>query len=227
MRIKVPRRFLPLVIVGVLLLAMVPAVSAYEGHLVNITAHVKGRFDFIKCMRLANDGEIADAINPGIEPVIVFPGDPNPPTVTDPARVPVETCVVWMVTIAINNNHDYPMQDVVVTDHFGAELAVAVWDVEPLSSWDVVVDPKTHTRPDGTTFETQYRVTWYVGTLLPGEGATLDLLVWTKLNPAGKQEYTSPGDYTLNSGPTMKWRDPEGHQSSSTAPSLEVEAYVP
>ncbi len=41
MRIKLPRKFLLVVIVGVLLLALVPAVSAYEGHLINIKARVE------------------------------------------------------------------------------------------------------------------------------------------------------------------------------------------
>ena len=148
--------------------------------------------------------------------------------VTGPADVvPVETCVVWMVTIAVSNPHDYAMQNVVVKDHFGAELAVAVWNVDP-GSTVVDVSWKIHTRPDGTEFITQYRVTWDVGVLAPsgdpGDSATLDLLVWTKLNPAGHQEYTTPGFYTLNSGATMKWLDPDGHQFSSSTPSLELEA---
>ena len=232
MRIKLPRKFLPVVIVGVLLMAMVPAVSAYEAHIVNVKARVKERFNIIKTMRLAEDWEIADAGD-------IFPpgSSPNPPEVYNPIYgepveeyVPVETCVVWMVTIAVSNPHDYEMQNVVVKDHFGAELAVALWHVDPGAPTAVDVYWKTHTRPDGTEFVTQYRVTWDVGVLAPsgdsGDSATLDLLVWTKLNPALHQEYTSPGDdYTLNSGATMKWLDPDGHQFSATAPSLEVEAY--
>jgi len=38
-----------------------------------------------------------------------------------------------------------------------------------------------------------------------GAGATALMLACTKRNPAGKQEYTSPGCYTLNSGLTVKW----------------------
>ncbi len=41
MRIRVPKRFLPVVIVGVLLLAMVPAVAAYEAHVVNVKVRVE------------------------------------------------------------------------------------------------------------------------------------------------------------------------------------------
>jgi hypothetical protein len=50
------------------------------------------------------------------------------------------------------------------------------------------------------------------------------MYVWTKKNPAGKQEYTSPGEYTLNSGPTAKWLDPEGHQGSYAGLSLPIYA---
>jgi hypothetical protein len=51
--------------------------------------------------------------------------------------------------------------------------------------------------------------------------------VWTKLNPAGRQEYTSSGHYEFNSGPTMKWLDawPNGQQSSMEAPSLYLDVY--
>ena len=227
MRIRVPKKFLPVIIVGVLLLAMVPAVAAYEAHVVNVTARVKARFNIIKTMRLATDEEIGTSgiTFPSTHPNETDDGVP----VTGPANVvPMETCVVWMVTITVSNPHDYEMQNVVVTDHFGAELAVDVWDVDPGETTNVVVDPKTHTRPDGSTFETQYRVTWYVGVLAPsgepGDSATLEMLVWTKLNPAGKQEYTSPGFYTLNSGATMKWLDPDLHQFSSSTLSLELEA---
>jgi hypothetical protein len=111
------------------------------------------------------------------------------------------------------------MQHVVVTDHFGAEL-----DGQPLS--DLPVDVQVITHSGGhfhqDNFETQVRITWCVtgdlvdgecvdgGALLPGESAFMDMLVWTKLNPAGKQEYTCPGTYEMNSGATAKWLDENG-----------------
>ena len=54
-----------------LLMAMVPAVSAYEAHIINVKARVKERLNIIKTMRLATDDEI------GISS-ITFPSDyPN------------------------------------------------------------------------------------------------------------------------------------------------------
>lgn len=50
---------------------------------------------------------------------------------------------------------------------------------------------------------------------VPGESATAEMLVCTRLNPAGHQEYTSPGCYNFNSGIVIKWlfrNDPEGDQ---------------
>jgi hypothetical protein len=61
--------------------------------------------------------------------------------------------------------------------------------------------------------------------LCPGDGVeTLTLLVWTKLNPAGHQEYTTPGRYEFNSGPTAKWWD-GWQQQSSEGPSLYIDVY--
>ncbi len=41
MRIKLSGKFLPIAIAGVLLVGLVPAVAAYEAHLIDIKAHVK------------------------------------------------------------------------------------------------------------------------------------------------------------------------------------------
>ncbi len=213
-----------------LFLGAVPLVSAYEAHLINVTAHVEERFNIVKTMRLATPDEIRDFGTPC--------PDPNPQTGTDPANVPIETCVVWLVTITASNPHSYSITEVVVTDNFSAEMAG-----EPLGSIPVDLFIKTHSRGKSgkESFETQYRITWYVtwqsgepadpetidnsGWLEPGGSATLEILVWTKLNPSGRQEYTSPGTYTLNSGPTMKWRDPDGYQGSNEGPPLNITAY--
>jgi len=50
---------------------------------------------------------------------------------------------------------------------------------------------------------------WYIGDLEPGETARIIILVSTDLNPAGYQEYTTPGIYEMNSGATLKFIDPE------------------
>ena len=219
----------------------VPLVSAYEAHTINVQAHVKERFNVVKTMRLATQTEIDEWLlaHEGFS----FPSDPNPSGVDDPAYVPIETCVVWVVTICIYNPHSDNMTEVTIKDNFSAEMATG----EPLSSLPVDLDIKWHDRGKGKKepFATQYRIVWYVtwlfgedpededwdnsGILEPGDSACLELMVWTKKNPSGKQEYTSPGLYTLNSGPTAKWYDapPDegGHQFSFDGDPLFIEAF--
>ncbi len=133
------------------------------------------------------------------------------------------------------------VQNVVVTDNFGAEM-----DGQPLNDVPVDVQVITHSRGGfhKDNFETQVRITWCVtgdlvggecvdgGPLLPGESAFLDMLVWTKLNPAGHQEYTCPGTYQMNSGATAKWKDQNGVQCAPLAecpstPPVDVTASKP
>ncbi len=228
------RRLLTVILVLALLAAVAPAVSAYESYLVNVKAHVEQRFNVFKTARLATENEIQDAIASGVN----FPHPPNPDTVTEPDNVPVFTCVAWIVTIVVSNPHSYPITEVTVKDNFSAELGA-----EPLSSLPVDLTILSHSRGKSKkeSFLTQYRILWYVtyvsgdpevpetvdnsGWMEPGDTEILEILVWTKLNPSGKQEYTSPGTYTLNSGPTAKWFDPDGHQFGSEGDPLHITAY--
>lgn len=227
--------------VVVVLAGALPAVSAYESHMINVTARVEERFNVFKVMRLAEDWEIQEAIDAGVN---LPPGPCNPEGVTEPGYVPIETCVVWVVTIMVMNPHDYPINNVTVKDNFSAEVGASGDETLPYD-----LDFKEHSRGKSNKepFITQYRITWYVtyvsgnvedpedpldpldnsGEMLPGDSEYLVLLVWTKLNPSGRQEYTTPGTYTLNSGPTAKWLDPDGHQFSSEGDSLYVVAYDP
>lgn len=50
------------------------------------------------------------------------------------------------------------------------------------------------------------KLTWNVS-LEAGESAYLDMLIYTKKNPAGNQEFTSCGEYPLNDGATIKGLD--------------------
>ena len=56
---------------------------------------------------------------------------------------------------------------------------------------------------------------WNVGSLAPGATATLVVVASTDQNPAGHQEFTSCGVHELNSGATLKFRDPAGKQHSA------------
>ena len=228
-------KFMPLFIIGLVLATTVPLVSAYESYTINVRVHVKERFNVLKTARLAEDWEI-------VESGIIFPSPPHgADNLTDPFNVPIETCVVWIVTINITNTDNYCYTNLVLKDNFSAEMAG-----EPLLDEDPPVDVIVRTQTRGNSkkesFQSQTRILWYVtcedwdavaeecndnsGELCPGESAYLEMLVWTKLNPSGKQSYTSSGNYTLNSGPTAKWLSVEdGHQRSSSGQSVHVYAY--
>jgi len=99
-----------------------------------------------------------------------------------------------------------PIENVVVTDRFGAEIEID--------------EPFPRTISHGTVYYTtkgkseKVFLTWNIGTLNPGETAILRFVISTDKNPAGKQEYTSPGCYELNSGAVLKFTF-EGKQHSA------------
>ena len=253
MAILKKRQFGKTLITGIVVVAVlavfVPLVSAYEAHTVNVKVSIEERFNVVKYIRLADAQDIFDAREAGIT-FPCDPDDPNPDPVDldDPYNVPTNTCVLWVVTIGFMNPHSYNMTEVVVKDNFGAELAG-----EPLDEVPVDLDFKYHTRGKPNKkkdpFTTQYRIIWYVtyvsgnwtnpedpenpldnsDVLEPEASEYIEVLVWTKLNPAGKQEYTSWGPYTLNSGPTGKWFDapPDegGHQFSFDGEPVHIYAY--
>lgn len=105
--------------------------------------------------------------------------------------------VVWILSIVLTNNLTSTMTDVVVKDNLAAELAINTTfgfhkTKGSVSYYTTGASEKVH-------------LTWQVGDLAPGEMVVLWFKVFTDLNPAGRQEYTSPGEYELNSGPTMKF----------------------
>ena len=55
---------------------------------------------------------------------------------------------------------------------------------------------------------------WVIGTLGPGESATLELESNTDLNPAGHQEYSECSLHEFNSGAVLKFLNPAGKQRS-------------
>lgn len=121
-----------------------------------------------------------------------------------------KTEIQWAVVIDVTNPFEYTMEDIVITDRFGAEIEIdelfpysithgtAQWDYGP---------GEGKKKPNWKS--KKLFLTWEIGDLAPEETARLILLVSTDLNPAGHQEYTSPGIYELNSGATLKFIDPE------------------
>lgn len=59
---------------------------------------------------------------------------------------------------------------------------------------------------------TKVHFMWEIGAMAAGEERVLFLVISTDMNPAGKQEYTSPGEYELNSGAVVKGINDAGKQ---------------
>ena len=142
---------------GLLTIGLVPLVRAYEAHTVNVKVHVEHRYNLYKTAVLASPGEIEANAE------LIDASGVNSTACNDsaigPFIVPVETCVAWLVTIIASNPHSYPITEVVVTDHFSAEVAG-----QPIDSLPVAVTVISHSRGrfKTQTFDTQYRITWYV-----------------------------------------------------------------
>ncbi len=148
------------------------------------------------------------------------PADGFKKVMIGPTVVPTFTEVEWTFYFTVTNDFGYIMKDLEVKDNFGAELDVTdYYDVQFVYGSPGWTYEQT-TNPSGT----QDRISWTIDELAPGDTGTLILKVKTKLNPAGKQEYTSPGVYEMNSGATLKWFDGAGVMHSKTTDPLEITA---
>jgi len=124
--------------------------------------------------------------------------------------------VVWVIEIYVYNDVGSMMTDIVVTDNLAAELEI--------DSLDQVTQGTVSWYTTGKS--EKVHLTWDVGTLTPETAAYILFKVSTDLNPSGKQEYTSPGEYELNSGPTVKYRV-NGVQYSFEIPPIMITVLPP
>lgn len=128
----------------------------------------------------------------------------------------------WTFYFVVKNTSEEIMRDVELTDRFGAELESSdLYDVSY-----VYGSPEWTFEQFTNNAGTQDRFRWWIDELAPLERGLLVLTVTTKVNPAGKQEYTHPGTYTMNSGAVLKWTDSTGGHSEATEP-IEVTAVGP
>jgi len=118
--------------------------------------------------------------------------DTGEPVACSPNEVPIATVVYFTMRITL---HAYtPVTAATVKDGIGADL---VLDQYVQSSGDVAY-AKAGKGKMGAT-----KVTWTIGDPEVSVDYTLDLYVYTGLNPKHKQEYTSTGIQYLNSGPEV------------------------
>jgi len=128
--------------------------------------------------------------------------------VCGPTTVPTFTNVQWLIQIAVQIGAD--ADDVVVTDRLGAELEIDLPFPESISQGTASYYTK-----GGSD---KVFLTWDIGHLDAYQWVALRFWISTDINPAGKQEYTSPGCYELNSGATLKFKVNGVQYSMSTPP---------
>ena len=116
--------------------------------------------------------------------------------------------VRFLEVIQVHNPSPFDWTMTTVEDRWGAEI-----DAEIRALFDNPPAPTTATLTTQGKSEKEFLV-WDIGTLGPGETVNLVIDTVTDLNPAGHQEYTSPGVYEFNSGIVLKFKGPDGKQRS-------------
>jgi len=122
---------------------------------------------------------------------------------------------VWFVGISVRNDNPYTITNVYVEDRFGAEFAVTVESGPNYGTVSLTTKGASN----------KVFLEWDIGSLGPGAWAGVLLRVQTDLNPAGRPEFTSCGEYYMNSGAVVKWLDDLGKQHSLETGTIMVTTY--
>ena len=125
----------------------------------------------------------------------------------DPNAIPLGTLVNFSMTITVHTHED--VTSVNVEDGIGADLAVTAINSQSglfpmLKKTTQPLNSVTLAKRGGKMGAT--KVFWAIGDITGDDVCTdytLDIDVVTWVNPKDKQEYTSPGDHYLNSGPEV------------------------
>ncbi len=131
--------------------------------------------------------------------------------------IEVGELVHFLMVVQVHNPTGSSWMNVVVTDHFGAELGVTIPSIGAPNPTQGNVSLTTQGKSEKVFLE------WTIGTIPAGGTANLILSVLTDVNPGGAQEYTATGVYEFNSGATLKYRDTQGKQKSASTGSIELE----
>ena len=112
--------------------------------------------------------------------------------VYDPNALPLKTGIYFGMIITVEGLAD-GIEDVRVEDGIGADLAPVY------TSGTGAQTPETMGKgKKGAT-----KCVWILGSMDTGDTDTLFITAYTGTNPKGKQQYASPGEHTLNSGPKV------------------------
>lgn len=119
--------------------------------------------------------------------------------ISGPDEVYTHTYYEWELQITVMNTGGSDALDVAVKDVLPAELKLLDYTLTQGTL-------KAVKKGKGKMGSTHLNC-WTVGTLEPGKEANLTILISTIKNPAGKQEFTSPGTYILNDGASASGLD--------------------
>jgi uncharacterized repeat protein (TIGR01451 family) len=140
-----------------------------------------------------------------------------------------DTYYEWELLITIENTGGSLATDVLVQDVLPAELglleiSVTEGNVSTFGSGGT----GTRSAPggDGIGPLRATHITWEVGTLEPGQAEQLYMRICTRLNPAGHQEFTSPGIYSLNDGAYAQGLDTSTGDWISAGPTLPITVII-
>ncbi|MFO7618675.1 MAG: hypothetical protein R6W91_03345, partial [Thermoplasmata archaeon] len=135
----------------------------------------------------------------------------------------------WELLITVTNTGGSAAFDVMVKDVLPAELELLEMKASIgniLSAEQPIEGTRATPAPPTTLPMKSTHITWNVGTLEPGQAETLYLKVGTRLNPAGKQEFTSPGIYTINEGAYATGTDSLTGESLITEPAPAITVVI-
>jgi PKD repeat protein len=118
----------------------------------------------------------------------------------------------WTLEVTLSNPGGSSVFDIVVSDVLPAEFDLIGYE---LSQGTLTVH-KNHDKMNPTF------LTWSVGTLRPGDDAVLTVTIGTTENPAGKQEFTSPGTYVINEGASAQGIDESTDEQISAGPTEQI-----
>ncbi len=192
---------------------------AFTSQLVDVTAIVRVPLHNGVVPDPAITQETVDSITSGYGLFGCSPGD-----VTSPIQVETGKCNWWVLRLVATNVLDSPIEDVLVENRFGPEFEATV-----LTSSQGQVGTYT----GGEQTEVRWCVTELLqgtgcqagGRLVPGEGAFVETLVFTKLTSQGDQNLIQTGVYEMNSEATVSFIDTAtGELLSSGAPPIQLEA---
>ncbi|MEW5936871.1 MAG: PKD domain-containing protein [Candidatus Thermoplasmatota archaeon] len=136
----------------------------------------------------------------------------------------------WELQINITNTGGSLASDVVVNDVLPAELELLVILPSCGSVETRITGEASGTRaalPPPTVYPVRStHIEWTIGDLAAGQAETLYMKICTRQNPAGKQEFTSPGTYSLNDGAYVSGTDTSTGNEISAGPTAPITVII-